>query len=78
MKYVGATGAQFRTRKQQHQRHVKNKIAINGIYNHLKHNRKHKLPGIMQFTYIMNLKKGVKTTLCWNKFNSEVQKSLKK
>ena len=43
MKYVGATGAQFRTRKQQHPRDVKNKIAINGIYNHLKHNRKHKI-----------------------------------
>ena len=43
MKYVGETGPQFRTRKQQHQRDVKNKIAINGIYNHLKHNRKHKI-----------------------------------
>ena len=27
----------------QHQRDVKNKIAINGIYIHLKHNRKHKI-----------------------------------
>ena len=43
MKYVGATDAQFTTRKQQHQRDVKNRIAINGIYNHLKHNRKHKI-----------------------------------
>ena len=43
MKYVGETGPQFRTRKQQHQQDVKNKIAINGIYNHLKHNRKHKI-----------------------------------
>ena len=43
MKYVGETGPQFRTRKQQHQRDVQNKIAINGIYNHLKHNRKHKI-----------------------------------
>ena len=45
MKYVGetCTGPQFRTRKQQHQRDVKNKIAINGSYNHLKHNRKHKI-----------------------------------
>ena len=33
---------------------------------------------MMQFTYIMNLKKGVKTNPCWNEFNSEVQKSLKK
>ena len=43
MKYVGETGPQFRTRKQQHQWDVKNKIAKNGIYNHLKHNRKHKI-----------------------------------
>ena len=43
MKYVGETGQQFRTRKQQHQRDVKNKIATNGIYNHLKQNRKHKI-----------------------------------
>ena len=43
MKHVGATGPQFRTRKQQHQRDVKNKIATNGIYNHLKHNTKHKI-----------------------------------
>jgi len=43
MKYVGETGQQFRTRKQQHQRDVKNKTATNGIYNHLKQNRKHKI-----------------------------------
>jgi len=33
MKYVGATGAQFRTRKQQNQRYVKNKIAIRCLLN---------------------------------------------
>ena len=43
MQYVGETGQQFRTRKQQHQRDVKNKTATNGIYNHLKQNRKHKI-----------------------------------
>ena len=43
MKYVGESGPQFRTRKQQHQRDVKNKTATNGIYNHLKQNRKHKI-----------------------------------
>ena len=50
MKYVGETGQQFCTRTQQHKQDVKNKIATNGIHNHLKHNRKHKLPGMMQFT----------------------------
>ena len=50
MKYVGETGQQFWTRKQQHQRDLKNKIATNGIYNNLNHNRKHKLSGMMQFT----------------------------
>ena len=43
MKYVGETGKQFRTRKQQHQRDVQNKVATNGIYNHLKQNKKHKI-----------------------------------
>ena len=43
MKYVGETGQQFHTRKQQHQRDVKNRASTNGIYNHLKHNKKHKI-----------------------------------
>jgi hypothetical protein len=42
MKYVGEVGQQFRTRKQQHQCDVKNKIATNDFDNHLKHNRKHR------------------------------------
>ena len=33
MKYVGGTGQQFHTRKQQHQRDVKNRVSTNGIYN---------------------------------------------
>jgi len=43
MKYVGETGQQFHTRKQQHQRDVKNRVSTNGIYNHLKNNKKHKI-----------------------------------
>ena len=43
MKYVGETGQQFHTRKQQHQRDVKNRVSMNGIYNHLKNNKKHKI-----------------------------------
>ena len=31
MKYVGETGQQFHTRKQQHQRDVKNRVSTNGI-----------------------------------------------
>ena len=41
MKYIGETGQQFRARKEQHKRDVKNKVSTNGIYNHLKHNKKH-------------------------------------
>ena len=43
MKNIGETGQQFHTRKQQHQRDVKNRVSTNGIYNHLKHNKKHKI-----------------------------------
>ena len=43
MKYVGETGQLFHTRKQQHQRDVKSRVSTNGIYNHLKHNKKHKI-----------------------------------
>lgn len=41
MKYVGETGQQFRDRKQQHQRDVKNKVPTNGIYNHVKQYKDH-------------------------------------
>ena len=50
MKYVGEIGQQFRTRKQQHQRDVRNKIEKNGIHNYLKHNRIINFPRMMQFT----------------------------
>ena len=43
MKYIGETGQQFRTRKEQHKRDVKNKVSTNGIYSHLKHNKKHQI-----------------------------------
>ena len=51
-----------------------NKIATNGIYNHLKHNRKHKVA----WDDAVYIHQGVQTNICWNEFNSEVQKSLKK
>jgi hypothetical protein len=40
-KYIGETSQQFVTRKNQHIQDVKNKIETNGIYNHLKVNKKH-------------------------------------
>jgi len=106
MKYIGETGQQFRTRKEQHKRDVKNKVSTNGIYNHLKHNKKHQidwdgavfidreshfmrrkikesiyinaLDASDKHTKIMNLEKGVYTNPCWNEFNSEVRKILKR
>ena len=49
MKYVGGTGQQFRTKKQQHQRDVKNKIATEFTTTKSKTGNI-KLPGMMQFT----------------------------
>ena len=43
MKYVGETGQQFHTRKQQSVFHIPLVVSTNGIYNHLKHNKKHKI-----------------------------------
>ena len=81
-------------------------VSTNGIYNHLKHNKKHQidwdgavfidreshfmrrkikesiyinaLDASDKHTKIMNLEKGVYTNPCWNEFNSEVRKILKR
>ena len=94
------------SRKEQHTRDVKNKVSTNGIYNYLKHNKKHQidwegavfidreshfmrrkikesiyinaLDASDKHTKIMNLEKGVYTNPCWNEFNSEVRKILKR
>ena len=42
-KYIGETGHQFRTRKKQHQADVRNKCVTNGIFMHLRQNKKHKI-----------------------------------
>ena len=43
MKYIGETSQQFKNRKYQHQSDVENKNKNNGIYCHLKHNKKQKI-----------------------------------
>ena len=43
MKYIGETSQQFKNRKYQHQKDVQNKNSNNGIYCHLKKNKKHKI-----------------------------------
>ena len=43
MKYIGETSQQFKNRKYQHQKDVQNKNENNGIYCHLKKNKKHKI-----------------------------------
>lgn len=41
--YLGETGQNFSDRRNQHQNDIKNKKTTNGIYQHVKANRKHKI-----------------------------------
>ena len=41
--YVGETGQHYCDRRKQHQRDVKNRKTTNGLYDHLKNNKEHKV-----------------------------------
>ena len=43
MKYLGETSQQFKDRKYQHKKDIEHKNTNNGIYCHLKKNKKHKI-----------------------------------
>ena len=87
MKYLGETSQQFKDRKYQHKKDIEHKNTNNGIYCHLKKNKKNKIAWEQAIIVdrdshymrrkIMNLEKGVKIGSCWKEFNSEIRKSLK-